>query len=167
MEDEFPTKIAEIGTFNFDNLIKIIQLLHDQNLNLTKELNKVSEKIENISDLQIRTKKLENNNKELFETVQNLQSKLLEQDTRMGIINQKQIEIEQNNGKHEDNINKLNKVVEEHIKQTGLLEKKMTDIMLNNNNMEQTVNKIENEFENFKNDTGMNLEKDLEILKRD
>ena len=58
MEDEFPTKIAEIGTFNFDNLIKIIQLLHDQNLNLTKELNKVSDKIENISDLQIRTKKL-------------------------------------------------------------------------------------------------------------
>jgi predicted nucleic acid-binding Zn-ribbon protein len=165
MEDEFPTKIAEIGTFNFDNLIKIIQLLHDQNLNLTKELNKVSDKIENISDLQIRTKKLENNNKELFETVQNLQSKLLEQDTRMGIINQKQIEIEQNNGKHEDNINKLNKVVEEHIKQTGLIEKKMTDIMLNNNNMEQTVNKIENEFENFKNDTGMNLEKDLENLK--
>ena len=44
MEEEFPTKLAEIGTFNLDSLLQILKLLHDENMNLSK-------KIENMDDI--------------------------------------------------------------------------------------------------------------------
>ena len=165
MEEEFPTKLAEIGTFNMDNLLKILQLLHEENVNLSKKIESMDDVKQQLGDLQIKTRKIENHNKEIDESYQNLQSKVLEQDTRMGIINQKQIEIEENLGKHEDNINKLNKVVEEHIKNSHEVDIKLRDLTVNTNSMEQIINKIEYEFESYKNDTGMNLGKDIEILK--
>ena len=165
MEEEFPTKLAEIGTFNMDNLLKILQLLHEENVNLSKKIESMDDIKQQLGDLQIKTRKIENHNKEIDESYQNLQSKVLEQDTRMGIINQKQIEIEENLGKHEDNINKLNKVVEEHIKNSHEVDIKLRDLTISTNSMEQIINKIEYEFETYKNDTGMNLGKDIEILK--
>ncbi len=165
MEEEFPTKLAEIGTFNLDNLLKILQLLHEENVNLSKKIESMDDIKQQLGDLQIKTRKIENHNKEIDESYQNLQSKVLEQDTRMGIINQKQIEIEENLGKHEDNINKLNKVVEEHIKNSHEVDIKLRDLTISTNSMEQIINKIEYEFETYKNDTGMNLGKDIEILK--
>ncbi len=165
MEEEFPTKLAEIGTFNMDNLLKILQLLHEENVNLSKKIESMDDIKQQLGDLQIKTRKIENHNKEIDESYQNLQSKVLEQDTRMGIINQKQIEIEENLGKHEDNINKLNKVVEEHIKNSHEVDIKLRDLTISTNSMEQIINKIEYEFESYKNDTGMNLGKDIEILK--
>ena len=165
MEEEFPTKLAEIGTFNLDSLLQILKLLHDENMNLSKKIENMDDIKQQLGDLQIKTKKLENQNKEINESFQNLQSKVLEQDTRMGIINQKQIEIEESLGRHDDNINKLNKVVEEHIKNTHEFENKLRDVTVNNNNMEQIINKMEHEFEDYKNDTGMNLGKDIDNLK--
>ena len=165
MEEEFPNKLAEIGTFNLDNLLKILQLLHEENVNLSKKIENMDDIKKQLGDLQIKTKKIENHNKEISESFQNLQSKVLEQDTRLGLINQKHIEIEENLGKHEDNINKLNKVVEEHIKNSHEVDIKLRDLSVNNNSMEQIINKIEYEFENYKNDTGMNLGKDIETLK--
>ena len=165
MEEEFPTKLAEIGTFNLDSLLQILKLLHDENMNLSKKIENMDDIKQQLGDLQIKTKKLENQNKEINESFQNLQSKVLERDTRMGIINQKQIEIEESLGRHDDNINKLNKVVEEHIKNTHEFENKLRDVTVNNNNMEQIINKMEHEFEDYKNDTGMNLGKDIDNLK--
>ena len=84
---DFPVKLEELCsfTFNFENLIRIIQFLHKSHNDLVSEVRDLTKKVllfedlkSQIGDLQVKQRTTEISQKEMGETLSNLQSKLLE-----------------------------------------------------------------------------------------
>ena len=95
---DFPVKLEELCsfTFNFENLIRIIQFLHKSHNDLVTEVRDLTKKVllfedvkSQIGDLQVKQRTTEISQKEMGETLSNLQSKLLEIDSKMSNIDQK------------------------------------------------------------------------------
>ena len=141
---EFPVKLEELCSFsfNFENLIRIIEFLHKSHTQLANEVKDLSKKLLSIEDLnsQIGDLQIKNRQNEIFqkdtgETIKNLQSKILEIDSKMTNINDQALQTSEKILKydtyltsHEDNINKLNKIVEENIKDSKSTDEEIKNV---------------------------------------
>ena len=98
---EFPVKLEELCSFsfNFENLIRIIEFLHKSHTQLANEVKDLSKKLlsmedlkSQMGDLQIKNRQNEIFQKDTGETIKNLQSKILEIDSKMTNINDQALE---------------------------------------------------------------------------
>ena len=157
MSTDLPVKLEELlqFSFNFSNLIKIIDYLHKNNLSLQNYLKDMDKRLtsleylkNDIDDLKIKTENIEKTNENLNHSFMNLQERILKYDSKIAEIQSKTKEIEENEKKidsiqisHEQNINHLNKVVEDNVKTCNKLN---NIININNNNMTLMMEKLEN-----------------------
>ena len=165
---DLPVKLEELCqfTFNFNNLIKIIDYLHQNNLSLKETLNDATKRIESleilktdIDNLKIKTKIIEKTNDNLNRSCSNLLDNLLKNDTKISEMKKKLDENESKISKfekiqseHEKNLNNLNKAIEDNENTCT----KLNDLVDNNSKkISQISEKIkENEQqskENFEN----------------
>ena len=182
---EFPVKLEELCSFsfNFENLIRIIEFLHKSHTQLANEVKDLSKKLlslddlkSQIGDLQIKNRQNEIFQKDTGETIKNLQSKILEIDSKMTNINNQAIETSEKVLKydtylssHEDNINKLNKIVEENIKDSKGTDEEIKKCIEQNENNLSSIVKLEKEVEelNQKNLESKDLIQKLEDSKNE
>ena len=155
---EFPFKLENLlhYTFNFDNLIKAISFLHNNNIRLVSELNDINRRISifdsmqaDINEIIIQSKKIQNQNDALNMSVKNMQEKMLKFDVSLNDINKKLIEtesklLEHNTSieKHDKNLSHLNKVVEDNIKKIGKFEEEITSNKKDISNMNENIDKL-------------------------
>ena len=127
---DLPVKLEELCqfTFNFNNLIKIIDYLHQNNLSLQqnikdmdKRLNDMESLKSDIDDLKIKTINIEHTNENLNRSFSNLQENILKYDSKISDIQIKVNDIDSKVKKYEivqngsvQNLNHLNKVVEDN-----------------------------------------------------
>ena len=135
---DLPVKLEELCkfTFNFNNLIKVINYLHQHNLNLQTELKDVNQRVysleslkSDIEDMKVKFLNIQKNNDNLnheFVHIQNEISKFKtnfeEINIKHDIFKEKIANLEKEKNAHEKNLNHLNEVVEENIKKTNYLE---------------------------------------------
>ena len=145
LKEDLPARLEELCqfTFNFNNLIKVIDYLHHNNLSLQLELQDIDKRLTNmeflkndIEDLKIKTTNIERTNDNINRSLSNLQERFLNYDSKISEIqvktnenesHLKKYEIIQN--EHEQNLNHLNKVVEDNIKTSNQL-----NVLLKSNN---------------------------------
>ena len=154
---EFPFKLEELlnYTFNFDNLIKAITFLHNNNLKLFSQINDINKRISvfdsmkiGIDEMKIQTQNIQNQNEMMNQSVKNMQESLLKFDLSINDLNKNlkeaESKIEGHNTfieSHDKNLAHLNKVVEDNIKKIGNINEEISEYkkeMLNiNENMEK------------------------------
>ncbi len=132
---DFPFKLEDLMkyTFNFDNLIKAISILHNNNMTLYLNFNEFNKRISllenlknDIEDVKIQATQIQNENNNINRSLQIMQERFLKVDGQINELNQKiagnKSNIEEH-GKmlqmHCNNLDHLNKVVEENIKKTN------------------------------------------------
>ena len=139
---EFPFKLEELlnYTFNFDNLIKAISFLHNNNLKLFSEINDINKRISvfdsmksDIEEIKIQSKSIQNQNEALSQSMKNMQERMLKFDGSLNEINKKlkddETKIEELNTlmeSHDKNLSHLNKVVEDNVKKIGKLDEEIS-----------------------------------------
>ena len=139
---EFPFKLEELlnYTFNFDNLIKAISFLHNNNLKLFSEINDINKRISvfdsmksDIEEIKIQSKSIQNQNEALSQSMKNMQERMLKFDGSLNEINKKlkddETKIEEHNTlmeSHDKNLSHLNKVVEDNVKKIGILDEEIS-----------------------------------------
>ena len=132
---ELPVKLEELlnYTFNFDNLIKAIAFLHNNDMSLYSNLNDFDKRISNLEDLKsqieeikIQAKNIQNTNDNLNRSIQSMQERFVKIDFKLNELNIKTSENKSNLEEqtknielHSQNLDHLNKVVEENIKKTN------------------------------------------------
>ena len=138
MEEEelkFPIKLEDLlsYTFNFDNLIKALTFLHNNDINLLsnlKDFDKRISSLENlkndIEDIKIQAKNIQNANDNLNRSLQIMQERFMKMDYKMTELDKKisenkstMEEQSKNIQLHRKNLDHLNKVVEDNIKKTN------------------------------------------------
>ena len=139
---EFPFKLEELRnyTFNFDNLIKAISFLHNNNLKLFSEINDINKRISvfdsmksDIEEIKIQSKSIQNQNEALSQSMKNMQERMLKFDGSLNEINKKlkenETKLEEHNTlmeSHDKNLSHLNKVVEDNVKKIGKLDEEIS-----------------------------------------
>ena len=95
---ELPVKLEELCqlSFNFNNLITIIQYLHNNNISFQQELKDIDRRLEtveclknDIEDLKIKTSCIERTNDNLNRSFANLQDNILKYDSKFSEIQKK------------------------------------------------------------------------------
>ena len=135
---DLPVKLEELCkfTFSFTNLIKVINYLHQRNLELQTELKDVNQRIysmeslkNDIEDMKINSlniqKTNENLNREILhvkDTISKFNNNFIENNKKHEAFEEKIKELDKEKNAHEKNLNHLNEVVEENIKKTNYLE---------------------------------------------
>ena len=135
---DLPVKLEELCkfTFNFNNLIKVINYLHKNNLNLQSELKDINQRLysletlkNDIEDMKIQSINIQKNNENLTrefnhmkDTVSKFNNNFIENNKKHEIFEEKIKELDKEKNAHEKNLNHLNEVVEENIKKTNYLE---------------------------------------------
>ena len=133
---ELPVKLEELlnYTFNFDNLIKTITYLHNNDINLLSDLKDFNKRIttleglkNDIEEIKIQAINIQNSNDNLNRSLQNMQEKFIKIDFKLNEINKTISEaksnLEEQDRKiqlHNKNLDHLNKVVEDNIKKTNI-----------------------------------------------
>ena len=158
---EFPFKLEELlnYTFNFDNLIKAISFLHNNNIKLVSELNDINKRMSvfdsmktDIEEIKIKSKNIQNQNEALQSSVKGMQERMLKFDLSLNDLNKKINEsesklLEHNNliMNHDKNLSHLNKVVEDNVKKIAKLDEEISmnrkDILNINENVEKLKQK--------------------------
>ena len=134
---DFPVKYGELlnYTFNYDNLIKALSFLHNNDVTLSSRLKDFDKRISNleslkndIEEIKIQARNIQNTNENLNRSVQNLQERLLKNDYKINELNQKASDnkstLEEHNKLfllHGENLDHLNRVVEDNIKKTNFI----------------------------------------------
>ena len=135
---DLPVKLEELCkfTFSFSNLIKVINYLHQRNLDLQTELKDMNQRIysmeslkNDIEDMKIKSLNIqqtnENLNREVLhvkDTISKFNNNFIENDKKHEAFEEKIKELDKEKNAHEKNLNHLNEVVEENIKKTNYLE---------------------------------------------
>ena len=182
LSDEYPADLNDMCkfTFNFDNLIKIIEFLHRHNMNLKSEIKDLGKKIEILSELKnqvdkmdVKTKNLEKNNKEINQTLVNHNDKFLELESNLNKIKNDSDEtkdqinsLEKKIEGHDYNLNNLNKVVEEHIKDSKEQKKNLDAMQISLSQNQIELEKISKEFNTVSNDFN-DIQKEFKDLKKE
>ena len=154
---DLPVKLEELlqFSFSFNNLIKIIDYLHQNNLSLQGYLKDMDKRVtsleylrNDIDDLKIKTENIQKTNENLNRSLMNLQEKILTYDAKISEIQTKSKEIEEKEKNiesvqisHDQNINHLNKVVEDNVKTCNRLN---NIINVTNNNISLITEKLDN-----------------------
>ena len=155
---EFPFKLEELlnYTFNFDNLIKAISFLHNNNIKLASELNDINKHISifysmktDIEEIKIQSRNIQNMNEALNKSVKNIQERMLSFDLSLNETTKKMKDTESKIGEHNNiieghsqNINNLNKVVEDNIKKINQLNEDLSENKKEINNMNEKFDKL-------------------------
>ena len=135
---DLPVKLEELCkfTFSFNNLIKVINYLHQNNLNIQSELRDINQRLysmeslkNDIEDMKIQSVNIQKNNESLSrefnhmkETLSKYNNNFIENNKKHEIFEEKIKELDKEKNAHEKNLNHLNEVVEENIKKTNYLE---------------------------------------------
>ena len=135
---DLPVKLEELCkfTFSFTNLIKVINYLHQRNLDLQTELKDMNQRIysmeslkNDIEDMKIKSLNIqqtnENLNREVLhvkDTISKFNNNFIENNKKHEAFEEKIKELDKEKNAHEKNLNHLNEVVEENIKKTNYLE---------------------------------------------
>ena len=135
---DLPVKLEELCkfTFSFSNLIKVINYLHQRNLELQTELKDMNQRIysmesikNDIEDMKIKSLNIqqtnENLNREVLhvkDTISKFNNNFIENNKKHEAFEEKIKELDKEKNAHEKNLNHLNEVVEENIKKTNYLE---------------------------------------------
>ena len=153
---DLPVKLEELCkfTFNFSNLIKVINYLHQNNINLQNELKDINQRLysmesfkSDIEDIKVKSLNIQQANKELNlelihlkDNISKFNNNFIENGKKQELLEGKIKELEKEKNAHEKNLNHLNEVVEENIKKTNYLE--------NFVNMDsKRIGKVEGKFE--------------------
>ena len=120
---ELPSKLEEMFQLNFDNLIKVIDYLFNNNLVMIQETKDLKLKMENLENIQSEFEELkekassiEKTNEMINNTFSEIRDKTYKNDSK---VTQFEIQMEKNKKiieGHDTNINNLNRVVEENVK---------------------------------------------------
>ena len=169
---DLPVKLEELCqfTFNFNNLIKIIDYLHQNNLSLQQNIKDMDKRLNDmeslkcdIDDLKIKTINIERSNENLNRSFSNLQENILKYDSKISDIQLKANDIDSRVKKNEivqngsvQNLNHLNKIVEDN---KNLLNELSDSVNTNTKKIEKISEKIienneqnKKEFDNLNND---------------
>ena len=138
MEEEelkFPIKLEDLlsYTFNFDNLIKALTFLHNNDINLLSNLKDFDKRISplenlknDIEEIKIQAKNIQNANDNLNRSLQIMQERFMKMDYKMTELDKKisenkstMEEQSKNIQLHSKNLDHLNKVVEDNIKKAN------------------------------------------------
>ena len=153
---ELPVKLEELCqfTFNFNNLIKIIDYLHQNNLSLQEELKDIDKRLismENlktdIDDLKIKTTNIERTNDNINRSLSNIHENVLKFDSKISDFQAKINDVESKvknyeiiQNEHIQNINHLNKVADDNKKNIAQLN---DSININSKNTTKIIDKLE------------------------
>ena len=173
---ELPVKLEELCqfTFNFNNLIKIIDYLHQNNLSLQQELKDMDKRLisveglkSDIEELKIKSINIEKTNENLNRSFSNLQEHILKYDTKISEMKKQTNEAESKLKKYEilqidqqQNLNHLNKMVEDN---ENALKELNNELNTTNNNLSKISDKI-NENENKEKEEFENINKEIKEI---
>ena len=165
---ELPVKLEELleFSFNFNNLIKVINYLHHNNLSLQQNFKDMDKRLSSmeslrndIEELKIKSTNIEKTNDNLNRSLMFLQEKILKYDTKISEIQTKTNDIESHVKKnelvqidHEQNLNHLNKVVEDNVKTSNRFNEMINITNQNISNISKQFSEYEkNHKENYEN----------------
>ena len=165
---DLPIKLEELlnFSFNFDNLIKAISFLHNNDLNFVMNFKEFEKRISaleslksDIGEIKIQARNIQNTNDNLNRSIQSIQERLNKMDSKINEVDKKTSdtsshikEFENKIEEHNENLDNLNKVVEENIKRMHSFE---YDININKKEISQIKENIEQLRQS---------DKDLELL---
>ena len=135
---DLPVKLEELCkfTFTFNNLIKVINYLHQHNLNLQTEIKDINQRLyifeslkSDIDDIKIKFSNVQQTNELLNREILHIKGDIskfnnnfIENNKKHEILDEKIKDLENEKNAHDKNLNHLNEVVEENIKKTNYLE---------------------------------------------
>ena len=138
---ELPIKLEELLSINlnFDNLIKGISFLNNNDINIMAKIQDFDRRLlileglkSDINEIKIQSKNIQNTNDNLNRTIQSLQERFLKMDLKFNEIDKKatdaQTYIDEQRKKideHNYNLDHLNKVVEDNIKKTNKIDEEL------------------------------------------
>ena len=138
--ENLPVKLDSLFSFSFqfDNLIKIIQFLHKNNTTLTDEVSELKRQVSvlnelksQVTSLEIKQKTIDKNLKETNQSLSSHQRTLLEHESKTQSLIQQLKTLTETTTSHEDNLNNLNRVLEDHIKSSKDIESKIKEMETN------------------------------------
>ena len=158
---ELPSKLEDIGqfSFNFDNLMKVVDYLFNNNLIIIKEIKDLKSRVNDLESLPIEMEKLklkansiEKTNDSLNRSFLDMKEKFIKNDSKVSEIVKKNEEFKSNFEKidkilegHDDNLNNLNKIVEENIKSIKQIQENFGINLDKMHKFEEEINDIHKE----------------------
>ena len=109
---ELPSKLEDLFQFNFDNLIKIVEYLFNNNLVMIKEIKDLRTRISDLEELHSEIENIKKNNDDITKTFLDINNKISKVTEFELILKESEKAI----SGHDHNINNLNRVVEENVK---------------------------------------------------
>ena len=135
---DLPVKLEELCkfTFSFNNLIKVINYLHQNNLNLSSELKDINQRLysfeslkSDIEDIKIKSLKMQQSNENILQQMNHIKNDLSKINNDISEIHKKNdifvekiTDLDKEKNAHEKNLNNLNQAMEENIKKINNLE---------------------------------------------
>ena len=135
---DLPVKLEELCkfTFSFNNLIKVINYLHQNNLNLSSELKDINQRLysfeslkSDIEDIKIKSLKMQQSNENILQQMNHIKNDLSKINNDISEIHKKNdifvekiTDLDKEKNAHEKNLNNLNQAMEENIKKIINLE---------------------------------------------
>ena len=114
---DLPSKLEDMFKFNFDNLIKVIEYLFNNNLVMIQETKDLKLKMKNLENIESEFEILKEKTNEIINnTFLDIRDKVYKNDSK---VTQFETQIDKNKkiiDGHDTNINNLNRVVEENVK---------------------------------------------------
>ena len=158
---ELPSKLEDIFkySFNFDNLIKVLDYLFNNNVIMVREIKDLKMKVkdidilqEEIEKLKLKTSSIEKNNDNINRSFIDMKDRFIKNDTKVSDLIKKNQEFQniiERNEKildgHDTNLNNLNKVVEENIKSIKQMQENFGINLEKMHKFEQDINDIHQE----------------------
>ena len=135
---DLPVKLEELCkfTFSFNNLIKVINYLHQNNLNLSSELKDINQRLysfeslkSDIEDIKIKSLKMQQSNENILQQMNHIKNDLSKINNDISEIHKKNdifvekiTDLDKEKNAHEKNLNNLNQTMEENIKKINNIE---------------------------------------------
>ena len=158
---ELPSRLEDICqfSFNFDNLMKVVDYLFSNNIIIVKEIKELKNRISDIDllnseieKLKLKTSSIENVNDNINRSFIDMKERFIKNDSKVSDLTKKNQEfqniIEKNekilNG-HDTNLNNLNKIVEENIKSIKQIQENFGINLEKMQKYEQQINDIHKE----------------------
>ena len=138
---ELPSKLEDLFQFNFDNLIKIVEYLFNNNLVMIKEIKDLRTRISDLEELHSEIEKIKKNNDDITKTFLDINNKISKV-TEFELILK---ESEKTISGHDHNLNNLNRVVEENVKTIKILQENFGNNLNQMKKYEQEMRDIHQE----------------------
>lgn len=158
---ELPSRLEDICqfSFNFDNLMKVVDYLFSNNIIIVKEIKELKNRISDIDllnseteKLKLKTSSIENVNDNINRSFIDMKERFIKNDSKLSDLIKKNQEFQniiEKNEKildgHDTNLNNLNKIVEENIKSIKQIQENFGINLEKMQKYEQQINDIHKE----------------------